>query len=168
MRLGSRSSGMCWLWVRVSHLDWYFSCKGIVATCLTEHHAMKTYWRWRYSSTHSWPLSLRNRKVLILSTETRHCCNSICKVIRETFLWTFPSHCNLPRCLFKHHAFLISALDLRVAQPSSCRGRLTSGERAPGAHWIGGWVDARAGLDMMVKRRILSPCRDPNSWSSSP
>jgi hypothetical protein len=23
--------------------------------CLTKHHAMKTYWGWRYSSTHSWP-----------------------------------------------------------------------------------------------------------------
>jgi hypothetical protein len=25
--------------------------------------------------------------------------------------------------------------------------RFTSGERAPGTHWIGGWVGPRAGLD---------------------
>jgi hypothetical protein len=23
--------------------------------CLTKHHAMKTYWGWKYSATHSWP-----------------------------------------------------------------------------------------------------------------
>jgi hypothetical protein len=23
--------------------------------CCTMHHTMKTYWRWRYSATHSWP-----------------------------------------------------------------------------------------------------------------
>jgi hypothetical protein len=26
-------------------------------------------------------------------------------------------------------------------------GHFTPDERAPGTHWIGGWVDARAGLD---------------------
>jgi hypothetical protein len=26
---------------------------------------------------------------------------------------------------------------------------LPPGERAPGTHWIGGWVDSRAGLDDM-------------------
>jgi hypothetical protein len=31
-------------------------------------------------------------------------------------------------------------------------GRFTPGERAPGTHWIGGWVDIRAGLDDMEKR----------------
>jgi hypothetical protein len=25
------------------------------------------------------------------------------------------------------------------------------GERAPGIHWLGGWVDPRAGLDAAVK-----------------
>jgi hypothetical protein len=28
---------------------------------------------------------------------------------------------------------------------------LTPGERAPGTHWIGGWVGPRAGLDDMEK-----------------
>jgi hypothetical protein len=30
-------------------------------------------------------------------------------------------------------------------------GRFTPGERAPGTHWIGGWVVPRASLDDMEK-----------------
>jgi hypothetical protein len=36
-------------------------------------------------------------------------------------------------------------------------GRFTPGERAPGAHWIGGWVDLRAGLDDLEKLKFLPP-----------
>jgi hypothetical protein len=39
------------------------------------------------------------------------------------------------------HVFLISA------RP----GRFIPGERAPGTHWIGGWVGPRAGLDDVKK-----------------
>jgi hypothetical protein len=37
-------------------------------------------------------------------------------------------------------------------------------ERAPGTHWIGGWVGPRAGPDMVLKWKTPSPCResDPN------
>jgi hypothetical protein len=35
-------------------------------------------------------------------------------------------------------------------------------ERAPGTHWIGGWVGPRAGLDTVAKQKIPSPCRDSN------
>jgi hypothetical protein len=28
--------------------------------------------------------------------------------------------------------------------------------RAPGAHWVGGWVDPRAGLDEMEKLKFLT------------
>jgi hypothetical protein len=35
-------------------------------------------------------------------------------------------------------------------------------ERAPGTHWIGGWVWPRAVLDAVVKRKIPSPRREPN------
>jgi hypothetical protein len=35
-------------------------------------------------------------------------------------------------------------------------GRFTPGERAPGTHWIGGWVDLRAGLDDLEKRKFLT------------
>jgi hypothetical protein len=32
---------------------------------------------------------------------------------------------------------------------------LPSGERTPGTYWIGGWVNPRAGLDTVEKRKIL-------------
>jgi hypothetical protein len=44
------------------------------------------------------------------------------------------------------HIFLTSVLaggDWSNSRP----GRFTPGERAPGTHWIGGWVDPRVGLD---------------------
>jgi hypothetical protein len=40
--------------------------------------------------------------------------------------------------------------------------------KAPCTHWIGGWVDPRAGLNAEVKKKIPSPCRDSHSRSSSP
>jgi hypothetical protein len=40
--------------------------------------------------------------------------------------------------------------------------------RAPGTHWIGGWVGPRAGLDTMARRKIPSLYRDSKSRSSSP
>jgi hypothetical protein len=33
---------------------------------------------------------------------------------------------------------------------------LPQGERAPNTHWIGGWVDPRAGLSDMERRKIMS------------
>jgi hypothetical protein len=56
---------------------------------------------------------------------------------------------------------LTSALDggeWSVSRPSC----FTSRERAPGTHWIGGWVGPRAVLDAVVKRKIPSPRRDSN------
>jgi hypothetical protein len=35
-------------------------------------------------------------------------------------------------------------------------GRFTPEERAPGTHWIGGWVDHRVGLDDVEKRKFLT------------
>jgi hypothetical protein len=34
--------------------------------------------------------------------------------------------------------------------------RFSPGERAPGTHFIGGWVDLRAGLEDMEKRKFLT------------
>jgi hypothetical protein len=34
---------------------------------------------------------------------------------------------------------------------------LPTRERSPGTQWIGGWVDLRAVLDAVVKRKIPSP-----------
>jgi hypothetical protein len=54
----------------------------------------------------------------------------------------------------KIHIFLTSAVtagDWSASRPC----RFTPGERAPGTHWIGGWVDTRAGLDDVEKRKFL-------------
>jgi hypothetical protein len=54
---------------------------------------------------------------------------------------------------------LTSALDggeWSVARP----GRFTPRERALDTHWIWGWVGLSAGLDMVSKRKIPSPCRE--------
>jgi hypothetical protein len=55
---------------------------------------------------------------------------------------------------------MTSALDegeLSASRPS----RFTPRERAPGTHWIGGWVDFRAILDA-VKRKIPSLHQESN------
>jgi hypothetical protein len=54
------------------------------------------------------------------------------------------------------HIFLTSAL-ATVEWSASRLGRFTPGERAPGTHWIGGWVDPGGGLDDVEKRKLLSP-----------
>jgi hypothetical protein len=54
------------------------------------------------------------------------------------------------------HIFLTSAL-VAGEWSTSRYGRFTPGERAPGTHWIGGWVDLWAGLD------DVWPYRDSNS-----
>jgi hypothetical protein len=78
---------------------------------LTKHHAMRAYWEWRYSSSHS----------------------------------------------------LTSALD--GGEWSASRpGRFTPRERAPGTHWIGGWVGPRAVLDAVVKHSQPPPGIEP--WNS--
>jgi hypothetical protein len=76
----------------------------------------------------------------------------------------------LSLCLTKHHVmktywgvkvFLTSALgggEWSTSHP----GRFTPRERAPGTHWIGGWVGPRAVLDTAVKRKIPNPRRESN------
>jgi hypothetical protein len=48
--------------------------------------------------------------------------------------------------------------------------RFTPGDRAPGTHWIGGWVGPRAGLDDVKKRKfsVVQPvgCAIPRTWGS--
>jgi hypothetical protein len=56
---------------------------------------------------------------------------------------------------------LTSALDggeWSASRPS----RFTPRERSLGTHWIGGWVEPRAILDAVVKRKIPSPRRESN------
>jgi hypothetical protein len=35
-------------------------------------------------------------------------------------------------------------------------GQLHAPERAPGTHWIEGWVDSRAGMDDLEKKKFLT------------
>jgi hypothetical protein len=42
-------------------------------------------------------------------------------------------------------------------------GSLTPGERVPGTHWIGCWLELRAGLDAMQQRKITCSCWESNS-----
>jgi hypothetical protein len=39
---------------------------------------------------------------------------------------------------------------------ASCPGHFTPMERTPSTHCIGGWVNLRAGLDDVVKRKFLT------------
>jgi hypothetical protein len=55
----------------------------------------------------------------------------------------------------KIHVFLTSAL-VGGEWSDSRPGRFTPGERAPGTHWRGGWVDLKAGLEAGEKRKILT------------
>jgi hypothetical protein len=53
------------------------------------------------------------------------------------------------------HIFLTSALaggEWSASRPS----RFIPGERAPDTHWIGGWVDPRAGLDDVENGKFLT------------
>jgi hypothetical protein len=56
---------------------------------------------------------------------------------------------------------LTSALD-GGKWSASHSGHFTHRERAPGTHWIGGWVGPRAVLDAVVKRKIHCPCQESN------
>jgi hypothetical protein len=53
------------------------------------------------------------------------------------------------------HIFLTSAL-AGGERLASCPDCFTPGERIPSTHWAGGWVDPRAGLDDMEKRKFLT------------
>jgi hypothetical protein len=55
----------------------------------------------------------------------------------------------------KIHIFLISAL-VGGEWSAPCPGHFTTGERAPGTHWIGGWMDTRAGLDDVETTKFLT------------
>jgi hypothetical protein len=52
------------------------------------------------------------------------------------------------------HIFLTSAL-VGGEWSASFPGRFTFEERAPGTHWIGIWMDPRAGMDDVEKRKFM-------------
>jgi hypothetical protein len=53
------------------------------------------------------------------------------------------------------HIFLTLAL-VGGEWSASRPGRFTPVEEAPGTHWIGGWVDPRASLNDLEKRKFLT------------
>jgi hypothetical protein len=53
------------------------------------------------------------------------------------------------------HIFLTSAL-VGGQWSASCPCRFMPGERIPGTHWIGVWVDPKAGLDDVEEREFLT------------
>jgi hypothetical protein len=57
--------------------------------------------------------------------------------------------------MYRSTFFLTSAL-IGGEWPASRLGRFTPGDRAPGTHWIGGWVGPTAGLDNVEKRKFLT------------
>jgi hypothetical protein len=54
-------------------------------------------------------------------------------------------------CIDHHVRDLGAGGEWSVSRP----GRFTPGERTPGTHWIGGWVDPRAHLDNLEERKYL-------------
>jgi hypothetical protein len=76
------------------------------------------------------------------------------------FNWT-PCHGVLWEWRYSSTHSLTSALD-GGERSASRPGCFTPWERAPDTHWIGGWVGPRAVLDMVVKRKIPSPCWELN------
>jgi hypothetical protein len=55
----------------------------------------------------------------------------------------------------------------RIFNSVSRSGHFAPRKRAPGTHWIGGWVGDRAGLNKVAKRKIPSPFRESNSGRSA-
>jgi hypothetical protein len=60
------------------------------------------------------------------------------------------------------HAFLTSPPDAGEWSASQA-GRFTPRERAPGTHWIGGWVGPRAGLDAVAKTESITSLTPPGN-----
>jgi hypothetical protein len=63
--------------------------------------------------------------------------------------------------------------ELEVSGQLHAPTALPPGERAPGTHWIGGWVGPKAGIDAVKKRKILdctqsNPGRPARRYTNSP
>jgi hypothetical protein len=118
--------------------------------------------------TEIWNLDLRNMKSEVMTTEPR-CSESVyCRIqvkvkVKLSLCFNWAPHHEGVWEEWRHSSThsLTSALDggeWSVSRP----GRFIPSERAPGTHWIGGWVGPRAVLDAVVKRKIPSPRRESN------
>jgi hypothetical protein len=91
-------------------------------------------------------------------TERPSCNISLCLACRMCFNRA-PRHEGVPRT----GSIAPRVLDLCTRSGWSVSRSFTPRERAPGTHWIGGWVGPRTVLEAVVKRKILSP-----RWESNP
>jgi hypothetical protein len=69
-----------------------------------------------------------------------------------------------PRAKIKLYIFSSLALD-GGEWSATCPSLFNPRGRTPGTPWIGGWLDPGAGLDVVLKGKIPSPCRDSNPRS---
>jgi hypothetical protein len=75
------------------------------------------------------------------------------------------AYCVLEEWRYSSTHSLTSALD-GDEWSASRPGRFTPKERAPGTHWIGGWVGPGAVIDAVVKRKIPCSRRKSNPRTS--
>jgi hypothetical protein len=112
--------------------------------------------RYKFRDSMAWPLLSMYMTILPFEATYYMVKLSLC------FNWE-PRHNGVLgewRYSFTHS--LTSALDggeWSISRP----GRFTPRERAPGTHWIGGWVGPRAVLEAVVKRKIPI-----SRWESNP
>jgi hypothetical protein len=62
---------------------------------------------------------------------------------------------------YSSYSFLTPTLDGEMDKVTF-RPPFTLGERSPGTHWIGGWVDLRTGLETEAREEILCLYRGSN------
>jgi hypothetical protein len=95
-------------------------------------------------------------------SEISHSCSVFSVLLSLCFNWAPRRGGVLGEWGYSSTRSLTSALD--GGEWSASRpGRFTPRERAPSTHWIGGWVDSRAVLDAVVKRKIPTLRRDSNN-----
>jgi hypothetical protein len=85
----------------------------------------------------------------------------------QFFLETIWIHLYLSTVEVQRHAFLIAASE-GGEWSASRTGDFIPRERTPDAHWIGGWLGPRAGLNAVEREKFPSPHRESNTNPDHP